>query len=363
MLKAITVSQLNNYIKQVFEAESLLHSVRVIGDIDGISKRGNAVYFSLRDGEATINCVSYKPDILNAIKSGTNVQVTGTVGYWHKAGKISFTVYHVEAFGLGTLMQQFQQLLDKLKSEGFFDAGVKKAIPTDIKRIGLVTSKQGAVLHDFVKVVQRRNGSIDIVLYPVLVQGIGSERSIIQGIEHFGNCKDIDVIVVARGGGSKDDLASFNSEALARAVFASQTPVVSAIGHETDWTLIDFVADLRASTPSVAAELVVPMVLTQRERVIQTWKFLKYIVQGRIEKSINFDAFVNHVYSVIERTQSKVRELGIFAESNNPLRILQRGYAKVSKDGQEIISVAQVKTGDKLVLRMQDGTMNVIREN
>jgi len=385
-MKAITVSQLNNYIKQIFEAEELLHNIQVIGEIDGISARGSAVYFSIKDEGATIPCVCYQPAKLSSIKNGQSVTVRGTVGYWHKAGKINFTVYHVEVFGFGQLFLKFQELKAKLEKEGFFEAGRKKALPQNPRRIGVVTSKQGAVFHDIVKVAHRRNSGVDIVLYPVQVQGAGAENSIAQGVEYFNITKSpVDVIIVARGGGSAEDLNAFNSEVVARSVFASKIPVVSAVGHETDWTLIDFVTDLRAPTPSAAAELVVTETLGQRERVIQTWKMCKYILNQKLRDNrkrveINWDKVRdltlaninqtrtntiadynltrNSVVLCLEKSESKIREIGAVVESYNPMAILRRGYGRVfGKDG-EITSVKNLSKGELLDIKMKDGTIN-----
>ena len=294
----ITVSQLNNYIKQVFEAEEMLHNIEVIGEIDGLNMRGNAVYFSLKDKDAVISCACFYPQKMRDIKNGAQVVVRGTVTYWNKAGKISFNVHSCETFGLGTLFQKFEELKKKLEAEGLFAA--KKPLPEVVRRVGVITSKSGAVLHDIIKVAHRRNPGVDIMLFPVAVQGDGADKGICEGISYFGNVGQdsglgcfvprndkVDVIIVARGGGSKEDLAAFNSECIARAVFESKVPVVSAVGHETDWTLIDLVADLRAATPSQAAEMVVREVVTQRERVLGLWRGLSYAIKSKFSAQRN----------------------------------------------------------------------------
>ena len=359
--KGITVSQLNNYIKQVFDAEEMLHNIEVVGDIDGINMRGNAVYFSLKDEAATIPCVCYSPDKLKNIKSGSQVVVRGTVGYWHKAGKISFTVYSIEAFGFGQLFLKFQQLQEKLKAEGMFDAGVKKAIPENVKRVGVITSRSGSVIHDIIKVATRRNRGIDIVLYPVKVQGAGAESEVANAIR---NIKDVDVIIVARGGGSAEDLAAFNTELVARAVFESKLPIVSAIGHETDWTLIDFVADLRAPTPSAAAELVVPVVTQAREKLLQIWRHMAYVMTSKLQSKQDYakNAFVQMKGSMLTKSSSMRSRLELmtgYIENNNPLRVLERGYAKVFAGEKEVKSAKTIKTGDNLRVRMYDGEIKV----
>ncbi|MCL2569947.1 MAG: exodeoxyribonuclease VII large subunit [Firmicutes bacterium] len=388
-MRALTVSQLNNYIKQIFEAEELLHNVGVVGEIDGISHRGNAVYFSLRDESATIPCVCYTVTKLKGIENGQSVSVRGTPTYWNKAGKLSFTVHHIESFGFGQLFLKFQELQAKLAAEGFFDVGKKKAIPTNVTRVGVVTSKSGAVLHDIIKVATRRNPGIDIVLYSAQVQGIGAESTISNGIEFFNTLNDsiqpVDVIIVARGGGSADDLAAFNTEKVARAVFASKIPIVSAVGHETDWTLIDFVSDLRAPTPSVAAELVVTETLSMREKVVYVWNFVKYLMlkkqEALFDKTLdkwrfsckNIDEKLGYVtgntiktagyasHSIRQKVQNMeflVRELATVVEVNNPLALLKKGYARIFAEGMvDVDGVARLKIGDTLTVQMYNGRL------
>ena len=363
-MKGITVSQLNNYIKQVFDAEEMLHNVEVVGDIDGINVRGNAVYFSLKDESAVIPCVCYVPAKLQGIKSGSAVVVRGTVGYWHRAGKISFTVTKIEAFGFGQLFLKFQQLQEKLKAEGMFDAGIKKALPAQIKRIGVVTSRTGAVIHDIIKVAKRRNRAMDIVLYPVKVQGAGAENDVAKGIRGMGG---VDVIIVARGGGSAEDLAAFNTEVVARAVFESAVPIVSAVGHETDWTLIDFVADLRAPTPSAAAELVVPEVIQAREAILRTWKHIAFMMESRSKEMRDrlhrsYTQMRNTTVTVLGNTRNRMEFLASHVENNNPLRVLERGYSKVFKEDKEVRGVANIKPKDNIRVKMHNGEITATVE-
>ena len=335
----ITVAQLNNYIKQVFEAEELLHNVSVIGEISGIKQSGNAVYFTLKDTDASISCVCFYPDVMKdnnrkLFIDGTKVVIRGTVSYWNKAGKISFIVNKCETFGLGSLMLLFQQLQEKLRAEGLFDRTVKKPLPQNVRRIGVVTSKTGAVIHDIMTVAWRRNPAVDIVVVDTRVKGTGADIEIARGIEILNN-SSFDVIIVARGGGSAEDLSPFNSEIVARAVFASKIPVVSAVGHESDFTLIDFVADLRAATPSAAAELCVPEVTTKRDRAIQLWQTLKAVIRRKIDHEVS-----SNVWQVLrDATLAHINELdrklelqGALIEANNPIAVLKRGFTKTNID-------------------------------
>lgn len=388
--RAITVSQLNNYIKQVFDAEELLHGVEVVGDVDGIRQHGGAVYFTLKDAVSCIPCVCYFPAKMKCIENGNNVVVRGTVSYWHKAGKVSFVVTSCESFGFGALFLKFEELKAKLQAEGFFDAGVKKPLPSAVKRVGVVTSKTGAVLHDIAKVAHRRNPAVDIVLYPTNVQGSGAEAQIAEAIAFFssGMCT-VDVVIVARGGGSAEDLAPFNSERVARAVFTSKVPVVSAVGHETDWTLIDFISDLRAPTPSAAAEIVVAEALQCRDTVIRAYKHLRYTVNSKYESVIsqivsnygkqkqavlggsrNRLLHTQKAYAVLRsgvqlQLQSLENTLTTHSsriEANNPLAVLRRGYAKVFKGESEVASVSDVAKGDAINVRLCDGVVKAVVE-
>jgi exodeoxyribonuclease VII large subunit len=369
--KAITVSQLNNYIKQIFEAEELLHGIEVVGDIDGIKQSGSAVFFTLKDAEASIPCVCYIPAKLKGIENGSKVMVRGSVSYWNKAGKISFVVSSVAAFGFGELFLQFEKLKARLQAEGFFDAGVKKAIPQEVKRLGVVTSKTGAVIHDIVNVVTRRNPSVDIVVYPIAVKGTGAEAQIAEGLEFFGgevrheSVAPVDVIIVARGGGSKEDLSAFNTERVARATFASKVPVVSAVGHETDWTLIDFVADLRAPTPSAAAELVVPEVLTRRELVLRAYNVLRSVVLHKVaalgsSAGLRYQALRGGALLKFQELEGRLREVSNYLEANNPLAVLRRGYAKISTNGVDIADAAAVAVGANIKIRFHDGIVGAV---
>lgn len=255
MQDAITVSQLNGYIKNIFEAEELLHNISVVGEVFGVSTSRNITYFQLKDETAAIPCVCFYPALAPLIEEGKQIVATGSPNYYIKGGRLSFNVTKVEAAGQGKLYEEFLRLKQKLELEGLFDAAHKKPMPQSIKRIGVITSKDGAVIQDIKNVSWRRNPSIDIVLYPVKVQGKNAEDEIAHAIDALSEYPDIDVIVVARGGGSLEDLWAYNTEIVARATYNCVKPIVSAVGHETDFTIIDFVSDLRAPTPSAAAEL------------------------------------------------------------------------------------------------------------
>jgi exodeoxyribonuclease VII large subunit len=321
---AISVAQLNNYIKRVFVAEEMLHDIYVVGEISGFKISGGATYFTLKDADAVINCTAFFP--LKHMAEGTRVITRGTVTYWHKAGKISFIVSKCDEFGKGDLMAALKELQEKLRAEGLFDPEKKRKIPENVRKIGVVTSKTGAVIHDIITVCARRNPAVDIVLFPVAVQGQGAEHEIANAINFFGACGGAapDILIVARGGGSAEDLMAFNTEIVARAAAKSKIPIISAVGHESDFTILDFVADLRAGTPSIAAEICVREVTTKRDKILAQWHMAKQTATNKIDRLI--------------------ADLNLFAaraDAKNPTRILQSGFAKPLKNLNEL------KTGDE----------------
>jgi exodeoxyribonuclease VII large subunit len=326
-MNEISVTQLNNYIKSVFVAEEMLHNISVVGEVDGISVRGSAVWFSLKDRDAVISCVCWDKTRFRGVENGDKVTARGTVDYWNKAGKINFTVAFAAKFGVGDLLEQLRQLTEKLKAEGLFDR--KKPLPARVRRIGVITSRGGAVIHDIISVTRRRNRAVDIVLFPASVQGDAAEGEILRGIDYFSTAKTVDIVIIARGGGAKEDLNAFNSESVARAVAGCPLPVISAIGHETDTTLTDFVADLRAPTPSAAAEMAVPELKTNREIVTGLWRQIKNAVLNKFER--------------------------LRAEIKNYENMLYLGLVTITKNGIPVKSVREVKINDDLLLRLNDG--------
>lgn len=326
----LSVTQLNNYIKSVFVAEEMLHNVLLNGEVSGASVRGNGIWFTLRDREACIPCVCWDKSRC-AVKNGDQVTVRGTVDYWQKAGKINFNVHALVKTGTGDLLEQLKALTEKLKKEGLFDQ--KKTLPAKVKRIGVVSSRYGAVIHDIMTVAQRRNPTVDIVLYPASVQGESAVREICAGVTYFNRTKTVDLVIVARGGGSNEDLSCFNTEAVARAVAGSVLPIVAAVGHETDFTLVDYVADLRAPTPSAAAEMVVPELISQKDVVLRLWSQMKYAITSRLQ-------------------QVRTQALGF-------LNLFPKDFVAVAKDGQVVKSVRELQPKDKLQICFNDGRIGV----
>lgn len=365
--KAISVSQLGGYVKGIFDAEELLHNISVYGEISGLSVlRGNA-FFSLKDENALLSCVFFGADE-KALKNGDLIVATGTPRFYVKGGKLNFNVVKIEPFGVGQLFQKYLELKQKLESEGLFSKEHKKLIPKNVKKIGVVSSDKGAVIRDIINVSTRRNKGVSIVLFPARVQGEGADKDIIRGIEYFETRDDVDVVIVARGGGSFEDLMPFNSEELARAVYKSKKPIVSAVGHETDFTIIDFVSDLRAPTPSAGAELVVEQCLNKVSNVKQLWERLSNCVLRKAERAeqetISLKRDMNN--AVCSLVNSKEYSIGLCVqalEKLNPKKVLERGFAKIEKEKENIISISQVSVGDRLQIYVKDGKLETKVEN
>lgn len=292
-MQAISVSQLGNYIKNIFDAEELLHNIPVVGEVFGVSLSRNVIYFSLKDENATLQCVCFYPALAEFIEEGAKIIATGSPNYYVKGGRLNFNVIKVERAGIGKLYEEFLKMKEKLEKEGLFDITHKKSMPENIRRIGVITSREGAVIQDIKNVAWRRNPSLDIVLFNTKVQGKDAEKEIAHAIDLMSDYEGIDVVMVARGGGSLEDLSAYNTEIVARATYNCQKPIISAVGHETDFTIIDFVSDLRAPTPSAGAEL---LSVNMEERK----KSLQSLVQNFLRTSDNF----------VENKRAQVKELG-----------------------------------------------------
>lgn len=381
-MEAITVTKLNTYIKQIFDAEELLHNIPVVGEIFGISSSRNVFYFSLKDESSSLSCVSFYPNLFIDIKEGDKVIVTGSPNYYIKGGRLNFNVIKLEKVGLGELYEQFLKLKDKLQHEGLFDEHHKKKIPSEIKRIGVITSKEGAVIQDIKNVAWRRNPMVDIVLYNTKVQGLNAENEIAHAIEVMGKYDKIDVIVVARGGGSLEDLWAYNTEVVARATYNCTKPIVSAVGHETDYTIIDFVSDLRAPTPSAAAELLTFDLSGKRAEMWGMFELLYSEVKKIINKNINSFNMINYkLFNVIEKRLVKEEnnfnnkkydflnscesfinqqyyDLGLIEttiKNIDPKKILSQGYAKIEQNNISVSSLAQLNKDNDLTINFIDG--------
>ena len=389
MASVYSVSQVNNYIKNMFEQDFLLKRVQIKGEISNCKYHSSGhIYFTLKDSGATLACVmwaSHRRGLKFDLKEGQNVIAEGTVAVYEKDGKFQLYASSIVLDGVGALYQRFEELKSRLEEMGMFAREYKRPIPKYARRVGIVTSKTGAAIQDIINVTRRRNPFVQLVLYPAQVQGEGAADTIVAGIETLDKM-GLDVIIVGRGGGSIEDLWAFNEECVAQAVFNCMTPVISAVGHETDTTIIDFVSDFRAPTPSAAAEIAVfdyqvfVGKMTEYERRLTSMlrtKFssrLERLEQYRLkllrlynpaQKILQKRQYLLDVEGRLERYMKDVvskrrQQLAICSERLNglsPLKQLMRGYSYVTtKDGEHAItSVSDVKAGDNLRVRMSDG--------
>lgn len=384
MNNIISVSQFNKYVHDIFMAEELLQNIEIFGEVSGLKNSNGSIYFNVKDENALLSCVKFGITSLDYIPNeGDMVVVRGSPNYYIKGGKFSFNVSKITPYGQGLLYQQFIELKNKLEKLGFFDAEIKKAIPTNIRRIGVVTSETGAVIHDIIDITRRRNKMIDIVLFPAKVQGVGAEQTIVNGIKAL-DTTNVDVIIVARGGGSLEDLSPFNTEIVAKAIYEAKKPVISAVGHETDFTIADFVADLRAPTPSAAAELISSDVINLADNLNQSVLRLNRFVDdyflnlySNLDNQTTIlqkttDVFVRENEQKLQSFASKYLRLSLNSyntlqsdfdklvarfEANNPIQILKRGYAQATKDNKVVSKLQQVGIGDQIYIKLVDGKL------
>jgi len=385
---AVTVTQLNEYVRNSLSEDPMLSDVIVVGELSGVKNHSSGhIYFSLKDSGAVIRCAFFKPQNLSLnfkLNDGTKVLARGRVTLYARDGQYQLNVTSMQKDGIGELYQRFELLKAKLEEEGLFDNAHKRSIPTFAKKIGVVTSPTGAVIRDIINVATRRFYGINIVLAPVQVQGDDAPRSICAGIEYLNKINDIDVIIVGRGGGSIEDLWAFNEETVAQAIFNSHIPVISAVGHETDFTIADFVSDMRAPTPSAAAELAVPDI----NMLIRNIKQLEARLGNSLDNKYNEmrkrlqrlstatvltrpEMLLNQYWQRIDNV-SKLLEIGVnraYLEKSNsfaklvgklnalsPLAVLERGYSAVSDmDGNTITDAEQLSVNDSIKITFAKG--------
>lgn len=385
---AISVTELNKYIKDKVDKDEFLNNVLVKGEISNYKHHYTGhLYFTLKDENSLIKCIMFKGYAANLKfepKDGMKVTIFGTVSVFERDGVYQIYVKAMQEDGIGNLYKAYEEMKAKLEKEGLFDASHKKKIPLMPKCIGVLTSNTGAVIRDIINVSTRRNPNVYIKLLPVPVQGPGAAEKIVDAIKLMNKKKLADVIIVARGGGSLEDLWPFNEEIVARAIYSSELPVISAVGHETDFTIADFVADLRAPTPSAAAELAVPNIADIKlklegynNRYKLALKKKVEFMKLRYEKCMNSRVFkeplqkINEKYILIDMKvksiQNSITNIYNKKKTNmvkniskldalSPLKTLTRGYSIIQKDGKVIKSVNQLQKDDELEIRLTDGS-------
>lgn len=385
--KAYWVSEINRYIKHVFDEDFALGRIYIKGEVSNCKYHSSGhIYFTLKDNQSQLACVMFassRNGLDFQLQEGQSVVVYGNITVYERDGKYQLYAKEIKLDGAGILYEKYIKLKAELEEEGLFAPEYKQAIPTFAKRVGVVTAITGAAIHDIQNISRRRNPYIQLVLYPAQVQGQGAAETIVRGI-HVLDQMDLDVIIVGRGGGSIEDLWAFNEEIVARAIFESQTPIISAVGHETDVTISDFVADLRAPTPSAAAELAVADIrevfvkLREYEDLMtqkMSWKIavyrnlleqkklrLEYVnplsqLQQKRQRLMDMeDKLERGINGKLERKKYRLAILAERLEGMSPLKKLSQGYAFLTDEQKEPIkSVKKVKKGQKLMISVTDG--------
>jgi exodeoxyribonuclease VII large subunit len=364
MLEIFSVAQLTGYIKDLIEEDGYLQNVTVKGEISNfIAHRSGHWYFTLKDENSQIKAVMFRGSNMRVNfkpEDGHKVVLQGKVSVYEGRGEYQIYATAMKRDGLGDLYVAFEEMKARLSTEGLFDMRYKKPLPNFPSKIGVITSANGAAVRDIKNIASRRCPSVQLVLYPALVQGAGTEESLIKALDFFENEYKVDTIIIGRGGGSIEDLWGFNGERLARKIFSMQTPVVSAVGHETDFTICDFVADLRAPTPSAAAELTVPDINGLLQDLDRRYDRLTECMQDVIEeeKERLHDYIDSFKKTGLEQLRFKGEQLkGLVGkiETLNPLSVLTRGYSVSSKEGKTVKSVNEVAVGELLEVRFVDG--------
>ena len=389
--QSLTVRQLNFYVRSLIEGDMRLADVCVVGELSNFKNhyQSGHIYFTLKDNDAQIKCVmfrSFASRLKFRAEDGMRVIVRGRVSLYEKDGTYQLYAEEMLPDGVGDIALAFEQIKEKLQKEGLFDEENKRPLPEFPKRIAVVTSETGAAGRDIINILSRRWALAEILLCPVSVQGESAVPEMCAALEKIYSLSGVDIIIIGRGGGSIEDLWAFNSEQLARKIYESPIPVISAVGHETDFTICDFVADLRAPTPSAAAELAVPDERELLDKILRYENLLKTLLEGRYNfANSRFSSVVNSYYfknlqeALIERKTQEVdflcdrltaitqgnlerAEVGLSAtlarlDALSPLKVMARGYAAVNDgDGNPVLAVKSLEKGDSIDVRFSDGT-------
>jgi exodeoxyribonuclease VII large subunit len=396
MKNVYSVGQVNKYIKDMFAQDFMLHRISIKGEVSNCKYHSSGhIYFTIKDAEAAISAVMFagarKEGLRFPMKEGDKVIVTGSVEVYERDGRYQIYAKTIEQDGEGDLYRKFEALKQELEEMGMFDPAYKRPIPEYAQTIGIVTSPTGAVIRDIQNVAGRRNPYVQLILYPALVQGEGAAQTIVNGI-HALEEQDVDVIIVGRGGGSIEDLWAFNEEIVARAIFDSTVPIISAVGHETDFTIADFVADLRAPTPSAAAELAVYDYRQTRQELLAWQEQLGKAMQrkvdlararldqqklrlGYLSPQNRLNEKRRQVLDYEERLEASMRTqlveakhrlelLAARLDGASPLKKLSGGYAYVEDEkGEALRSVAQAKPEDSVRIHLMDGALETTVKN
>ena len=384
----LTVTQITSYLKSYIDENKKLSGVYIKGEINNFKANfySGHFYFSLKDESAEISCVmfkSYAERIRFMPKDGMSVIVRCDLSVYQKACSCQLYVYDIQPDGIGAKHVAFEQLKEKLEKEGLFDAQYKKSLPKYPERIGVITSENGAALHDIINVLTRRWPVAKIVLTPVSVQGENSPKQLIAALKKQDNEIKPDLIIIGRGGGSSEDLSAFNDEELARTIFTSKTPIISAVGHETDFSICDFVADLRAPTPSAAAELASPDINSLRQTIDGNLEWMKDYLSRKCDNyavllnkyaSVKSEHFTNKTIKKPAEKYDFLKKELVFGykkhlaekenlflsqltklDSNNPAKILKKTVCRIELDNKNVTSTEKLHPGDEIDIYFSDG--------
>lgn len=366
-LKPITVTQLNHYISRVLTTDPLLGNLTVTGEISNLKYHSSGhLYFSISDENSKINCffpAQYARGLHYELGDGLAVIIHGYLNVYKKGGTYTLFVRSIEIAGEGNLAMAFQMLKEKLDAEGLFDPAHKKPIPRFPRRIGIVTSNTGAAVRDIIKIIESRTSLTDMIVFPVLVQGSEAAADIAATIDMINrDFDDIDTLIVGRGGGSMEDLWAFNEEIVARAIYRSRIPVISAVGHEIDFTIADFVADRRAETPTAAAEMAVPDIRELMQRA-ESWQNslmadLKKKVSYADLRAEKLFAEMRHVLQGrVNAYRHELESCRLLLDENHPYRVLRKGYAVLEDAaGRNLASINDLRDGQSYRLKLKDGS-------
>ena len=369
-MKPVTVSQVNEYIAKKLRDDLNLRGLAVEGEISGLSRGGQHYYLTLKDASSQIRAAIWGSNAakidMKLVENGKKIVAICDISPYAKGGTYSLSIRYVEAAGEGDAAAEFERIKRKLEQEGLFDKKYKKPIPVFPYRIGVITSATGAAIEDIRKIITAKNDFTDILIFPTVVQGIGAVNSIVENIrkanEVSKNGLHIDTLIVGRGGGSAEDLAAFNDEEVARAIFASEIPVISAVGHEVDFSISDFVADMRAETPTAAADIAVMNTFELREDIQRNRKLMASSIEQKITAERRVvqgctDLLKANLKARIGEARSAVDKAVITLRENDPRNILSKGYAAVTDDSGEVIAtIKKIQPGNEYTIKMTDGS-------
>lgn len=368
-MKPVTVTQVNEYIAKKLRDDLNLHGLVVEGEISGLSRSGQHYYLTLKDANSQIRAAIWGQNAakidMSLVENGKKIVAVCDISPYSKNGTYSLSIRHIEVAGEGDLAAEFNRIKEKLEKEGLFDKKYKKPIPVFPYRVGVVTSSTGAAIEDIRKIITAKNDLTDIIIFPTAVQGVGAVRSICENIKLANRLSEsgihIDTLIVGRGGGSPEDLAAFNDEEVARAIFASDIPVISAVGHEIDYSISDFVADLRAETPTAAADAAVMDTFRLREDIESSRKMLITSAEQKISSERRIldsgSALLGaNIRSKISEARSALDKAVIMLTENDPRSIFSKGYAAVTKDGVVMPRITDIVKGEEYRIIMTDGS-------